>query len=754
MLIICIIFINCVSASDVDDLKDNLTVDEVNLPENNPLIQNYTIDSESIYDYFDDDGILLDNYSNSIFNIEEDIQNFGIIEIPFDNVTFIGNNHNLKNTVFYIYGNNVTLCNFSMELYHAFEEIRGSGIFIEGSNVTVDGIFMEYFVPPDMEAYGICAEGAESSLVKNLIITNCNVFFAANNAIAIANNYAMDLSYCYNASVKNNVFTGSFPLKNVIYDLNSGAFASSETVCLLAMVMSDYTHLDSNTFIANVESRNGEYPTLDGIFIFGSNNCNITNNNLTMYDFISLSGVDNYLYGIDMYRLNNISLTGNNVHIETTGGAVSHGTAYPIQISGPLNNVTIAYNNLYSKSNGPNLGIYSQNYYGSTTLYIYNNNINITGLAGEHEWALVAGIETQDDYAYIVNNTIEVHSVREVGENDNLYGISYRQKTNGNHTQIVSDNIVFSDGLYSVYMLSTLNSVITNNVLVSTRDDINYGYGGYKAGSGSHIGDTIYNNRIINYYDYFARLYNNAVGNRTEMYRYQENVNNLTNEFDGTGMVGKDTGSPTYSSNPTKDAASNLKYKSIPTEGGGSSTGGNGNGNGYGGNGNSGSTNGNGNSASAGGNQNTGSKSRSYGMYPSNMTFSGDDRSSSSEEGLSWMDYVLQYVNSNTDTGSEVVTSYNGNVESADVESNDTESTPDIAGSDSPASSSTGSKASSSGAGATASSAESQPKAYDISKKTDESLPSSNIYLSFALIIITMLLLIIGYRRKDSKENY
>ena len=34
MLIICIIFINCVSASDVEDLKDNLTVSETALPEN------------------------------------------------------------------------------------------------------------------------------------------------------------------------------------------------------------------------------------------------------------------------------------------------------------------------------------------------------------------------------------------------------------------------------------------------------------------------------------------------------------------------------------------------------------------------------------------------------------------------------------------------------------------------------------------------------------------------------------------------
>ena len=103
-------------------------------------------------------------------------------------------------------------------------------------------------------------------------------------------------------------------------------------------------------------------------------------------------------------------------------------------------------------------------------------------------------------------------------------------------------------------MLSTLNSVITDNILVSTRDDINYGYGGYKAGSGSHIGDTIYNNRIINYYDYFGRLYNSATGERTSMYRYQENVNNRTNEFDGTGMTGR-SDNPTFTDNPTQSAS-------------------------------------------------------------------------------------------------------------------------------------------------------------------------------------------------------
>ena len=50
-------------------------------------------------------------------------------------------------------------------------------------------------------------------------------------------------------------------------------------------------------------------------------------------------------------------------------------------------------------------------------------------MAGNHSWALVAGIEAQDSNDTIVNNTIEVHSVAEVKDNDNIYGISYSQST-------------------------------------------------------------------------------------------------------------------------------------------------------------------------------------------------------------------------------------------------------------------------------------------------------------------------------------
>mgnify|MGYP003288396609 CR=1 FL=1 len=82
-----------------------------------------------------------------------------------------------------------------------------------------------------------------------------------------------------------------------------------------------------------------------------------------MSDFITNPGVNNYLYGLDIYNLNNLTVKNNNISIITTGGKLAAGTAYPIQITGPISNVSITKNDLYSFSNGPNIGVYSQNYY-------------------------------------------------------------------------------------------------------------------------------------------------------------------------------------------------------------------------------------------------------------------------------------------------------------------------------------------------------------------------------------------------------
>ena len=170
--------------------------------------------------------------------------------------------------------------------------------------------------------------------------------------------------------------------------------------------------------------------------------------------------------------MNNVTIANNEIHMKTYGGQDSNGAAYPIQVNGPSSDIKIAYNNLTSINNGPNLGIYSNNYYGAVKLYILSNFINVTGYAGRSNWALVAGIEVQDSDDVILNNTIYAQNVNNDSNNrnNNIYGISYSQSTSGNHQYNIQYNKVITNG-YNAVMLDAYhgvtNSKIGNNVLIT-----------------------------------------------------------------------------------------------------------------------------------------------------------------------------------------------------------------------------------------------------------------------------------------------
>ena len=257
---------------------------------------------------------------------------------------------------------------------------------------------------------------------------------------------------------------------------------------------------------------------------------------------------------LDVHTLRNLSVDSNNISIRTQGGILAAGTAYGIQLTGPLDEIRITNNDIYSISNGPNLGIYSQNYFGDTALDISNNTINITGLAGKHEWALVAGIEVQDSNDNIKNNRIEVHSVGAVDEEDNLYGISYRQNTDGDHTFKIEDNLVFSEGYYAVYLLSSVDSTIKNNMLVTSREDApDKTLDGYKEGPKDHTGTTFYNNTVVNEYTYWSKILNTIDGGEDTTYKTPENINNHENTIDGKFVdPNNNKENPNYNTNPVK----------------------------------------------------------------------------------------------------------------------------------------------------------------------------------------------------------
>ena len=502
------------------------------------------ITESNFQDYFDNNNSLNSSFENKTVVLEGEFDDLGVVNIDAKNVTIRGSEETIMtNTVFSINKDYVTLTNITMNLSYAFEENEYSAIKIFANDVSITNINMYYVVPQDVSASGICAEYR-----RNIKLINNTIYFEAHNDNN-GSDYAIKLERCTNPIIDGNTLVSSFPLRLINFE--TGGVNHVAGIC---MEYCDNFQLTRNNLTIDVNKRPlSAYPTLVGVRIVASNNGIVKGNYLSMEDFVTPIGAANYLYGFDVHTLRNLSIDSNNISIRTIGGILAAGTAYGIQLTGPLDEINITNNDIYSISNGPNLGIYSQNYFGDTALDISNNTINITGLAGKHEWALVAGIEVQDSNDNIKNNRIEVHSVGAVDEEDNLYGISYRQNTDGDHTFIIEDNLVFSEGYYAVYLLSSVDSTIKNNMLVTSREGApDKTLDGYKEGPKEHRGNTFYNNTVVNEYTYWSKILNTVDGGEDTTYNPPENVNNRDNTVDGKFVDPNNDGSPNYNTNPMK----------------------------------------------------------------------------------------------------------------------------------------------------------------------------------------------------------
>lgn len=503
--------ISSISASDVvnktlNSHKDNtiLSDESEETPDVPDLIEDVSNNvTPTNFGVYFQNGVLNDKYKDETLLFSGNFENLNQLTIKSDNVKIIGNGAIFKNTVFNIESNGVILKNLKFDSNRNIKSNDGAVIRISGENCNLVNLSINYIVPNDVEAYAIFADGYNSNPADCLKIINSTIYFEGHNVNVNRYNCAIKLTCVDSLLIENNTVTTSLPLKNVDYG-PQGATIDSDYVYTIGIEECDNFIINNNTIVCDVNKRPAvSYPTLNCVMISKSDNGLFSNNSIFMTDFVTFPGIENYLYGLDIYNLNDLVVINNKISIITTGGKLALGTAYPIQICGPISGINITLNDLYSFSNGPNIGIYSQNYYGPTDLSITFNKINVTGLAGVHEWALVTGIESQDTNAEILNNYIEVHSVGPVSVNDNLYAISYRQSTAGSHTFNIQNNFAMSNGYYAVYLLSSDDSTIFNNTLISSNGDVSSGDNSYKQGPRNHNGDFSRENRVITILDYY-----------------------------------------------------------------------------------------------------------------------------------------------------------------------------------------------------------------------------------------------------------
>lgn len=335
-------------------------------------------------------------------------------------------------------------------------------IYATGDDNILENLNVDYAPDAGHDVYAVLLSSA-----NDFQLLNSTINFTG-SSLSKYYEYAMKIVSCTGGLIQSNTIRANLPILDVDYDKGDPGLGT-DLALNTGIKESNNIDIIGNTFIANVINRFGDFPTLDCVMLESCENINIINNRIHESDFITPFNNTNYLNVLDIYYSNHILVKGNNISVETDGGSLDAGTAYPIQICGPYEDVLIDGNDIYAHSYGPALGIYSQNYYGDTEILVQNNNIDVIGLSSLNSWGLVSGIELQDNLARVYNNTIKTKSVTgSYAEGMRIFGISYAQALNDNHNYDIKSNNIETEGKYAIYLLKAENTNITDNYLVSS----------------------------------------------------------------------------------------------------------------------------------------------------------------------------------------------------------------------------------------------------------------------------------------------
>lgn len=468
-LVMFVMMICCVSAASATDIDDITVPDDTDVIEIDEAVDSVeeveseetTADSECVID-----EPTLPTRSNSITltpsNYDAKFTSGVFNDASVDQVIFNGT----------FTSEDYKTLNFNQELTitatsgSTFENI-GFGLLHDG--IVLNGITLTMNAPELEDCYAIDIENANDViLINNKINYICNYDNDENY------NYAIKAVGSENLKIYGNEINATVPLKQPNWAVYCTIY--SDYVAGVAIESCDYLNFAKNNLTVIGNWRVGDFPTLDAFIIANSDNAKICGNNIRESDIISDADQYSYIYGIDVYLCNNLTVCSNNVIMNGNLSNTDYegngtGAAYCIQLTGPHTGIKICNNNLTTKNQGPNLGIYSQNYAGASQLTICGNHINVTGKADTNPWALVSGMELQDTNATVYHNDIVVYNINAYDENNYVFGISYCQSTGSDHYyNITSNNVTVHNGYYTISILSGSTGYINYNNLTAITD--------------------------------------------------------------------------------------------------------------------------------------------------------------------------------------------------------------------------------------------------------------------------------------------
>ena len=503
------------------------------------------VTNNTFFDYFGDDGMLLGDITFDTLIFKGEFSNLGVNVVYVPRAIVINGDNAVLRNIAIMCEQGTTLNNLTLNATNYVADTDGALIYAIGSDVTVNNITIDYNATDGSNnAIAVYASGAD-----NFKLVNSTITFTGNNVDGKVFAQGIKIAKSNNAVVDSNIITTSCPLVDV--DYSQWGSIDTDLVFAIGVEKSENVKIINNIVdnSAWTKGNNANFPTFDAFIAHTANNLLIKNNTISHTDLITPKGTSSYIYALDFYESNSVIVEDNRVLLNTTGGKEGAGAAYAVQVTGPYNNFVVKGNNLTTVSNGPNLGVYSQNYYGATEITAENNWINVTGFAGPAEFALVSGMEFQDTVAKAYNNTIYVQNVNKYNDDNNIAGITYVQSTSGSHQFDIQNNTIYSEGKYAVLIKSAKDSQIIGNTLYA--HELN--------GDDAAIFKSGTNNVVKNNYpmstDIIIDVNNAWIG--------KEAVIGITLNSAATGTANIMVGGKTYTVNLT-DGKATLKVSDLP----------------------------------------------------------------------------------------------------------------------------------------------------------------------------------------------
>jgi hypothetical protein len=424
-----------------------------------------------------------------------DVSMYVIFDKP---ISVVGENAVLNNMGIYVFSENVALNNITFVATKSLGDLINVG----ASNVNLTNLDITYIVGDEM-ANTINVNGEKT--ISNVNILNNNIYFESHVSDDEEMTTAINLDNVEDVIVGGNVIVANIPALYVAtYDYTYFMMGLCY-VNPIRIYESKDVELSNNKIDVTVNDFEDDYPTVQALYVVGSESIMIGENNFTMRDTLTPNGTAIYLYAVECGFSSAVAFIENNFDILTTGGKSGLGSAYALQIA--TSDALVVGNTIICDSNGPNLGIYSPYGFGpAKDLIITDNFINVSGYAaGTSDYALVSGIEVQTGYATIYNNTIYVQNKGAYGEKYPVAGISAIQYSAKTLTFDIQDNEIYTNGKYAVQMIyAPSKTTVTGNYLLS------YDLQGDKSVSVKSGGSiTVENNRPTNvvtndtFFDFF-----------------------------------------------------------------------------------------------------------------------------------------------------------------------------------------------------------------------------------------------------------